>query len=160
MDKTDRDGENKTQKLYMWCSSYALSKLIVDNGLGNLQRRENPGSPQTGSILISMLIQKLHNKINHIMVSFTDHYNAILSTGSTQKLKLEKIHDTLLILFYVSQSSPQLQRLLFFLLKTHKNNHFSANDWWEYTKSYFKQNAKTFSKNSTTQKNILFLRLK
>ena len=72
------------------------------------------------------------------MVSFTDHYNAILSTGYPQKLKLENIHDTLLILFYVSQSSPQLQRLLFFLLKTQKNNHFSANDWWEYTKSYFK----------------------
>ena len=28
-----------------------------------------------------------------------------------QKLKLENIHETLIILFYVSQSSPELQRL-------------------------------------------------
>ena len=46
MDKIVSDGENKTQRLY-WCySSYALSKLIVDNGLEDLWRRENPGSPE------------------------------------------------------------------------------------------------------------------
>ena len=33
MDKMGRDGENKTQRLYWCCSSYALSKLILDNGL-------------------------------------------------------------------------------------------------------------------------------
>ena len=38
MDKIDRDGENKTQRLYRCCSSYALSKLIVDNGLEDLWR--------------------------------------------------------------------------------------------------------------------------
>ena len=32
-----------------------------------------------------------NTKINHIMVSFTDHYNAFLLTDSPQKLKLEKI---------------------------------------------------------------------
>ena len=66
MDKIDRDGENKTQRLYRCCSNYALSKLIVDNGLEDLWRRENPDSPEftcydrsftkdpgyTGSILI------------------------------------------------------------------------------------------------------------
>ena len=83
-----------------------------------------------------------------------------LLTDSPQKLKLEKIHDTLIILFYESPSSPQLQRLVFFSLKTHKNNHSSANDWWEYTKSCFKENAKKFSKNSTTQENIIISRLK
>ena len=31
MDKIGRDGENKTQRLYMYCSNYALSKLIVDS---------------------------------------------------------------------------------------------------------------------------------
>ena len=36
----------------------------------------------------------------------------------------------------------------------------SASDWWEYTKSCFKENAKIFSKNSTTQENITILRLK
>ena len=42
----DRDGENKTQRLYRWCSDYALSKLIVDNGETHLWRRENPDSPE------------------------------------------------------------------------------------------------------------------
>ena len=40
-----------------------------------------------------------------------------LLRDSPQKLKLEKIHDTLIILLYVSLSSPQLQTFLF-LLKT------------------------------------------
>ena len=36
MDKMDRDSENKIQRLYRYCSNYALSKLIVDNGLEDL----------------------------------------------------------------------------------------------------------------------------
>ena len=46
MDKMDRDGENKTKKLYRCCSNNALSKLIVDNELKNLWRRENQDSPE------------------------------------------------------------------------------------------------------------------
>ena len=46
MDKIDRDGENKTQILDRRSSNYALSKLIVDNGLEDLWRRENPDSPE------------------------------------------------------------------------------------------------------------------
>ena len=46
MDEMDRDGENKTQRLYWYCSSYARSKLIVDNGLEDLWRRENPDFPE------------------------------------------------------------------------------------------------------------------
>ena len=42
MDKIDRDGENKTQRLYRCCSNYILSKLIVENRLEDLWRRENP----------------------------------------------------------------------------------------------------------------------
>ena len=33
MNKIDRDGGNKTQRIYKCGSNYALSKLIVDNGL-------------------------------------------------------------------------------------------------------------------------------
>ena len=44
MDKIDRDGGNKTQILYTCCSNYALSKLIVDNVLEDLWRRDNPES--------------------------------------------------------------------------------------------------------------------
>ena len=46
MDKMGKDGENKTQRLYRCCSNYALSKLIVDNELEVLWRRENPDSPE------------------------------------------------------------------------------------------------------------------
>ena len=46
MDKMGRDVEKKTQRLYWCCSSYALSKLIVDNGLEDLWKRENPDSPE------------------------------------------------------------------------------------------------------------------
>ena len=46
MDKMVRDGENKTQRLYWCCSSYALSKLTVDDGLEDLWRRKNPDSPE------------------------------------------------------------------------------------------------------------------
>ena len=42
----DRNGENKTQTLYRCCSNYALSKLIVNNGLEDLWRRENLDSPE------------------------------------------------------------------------------------------------------------------
>ena len=42
MDKMERDGRNKT--LYKCHFNYALSKLIVDNGLEDLWRRENPDS--------------------------------------------------------------------------------------------------------------------
>ena len=46
IDKIDRDGENKTQRLYKCYSNYALHKLIVDNEIEDLWRRENPGSPE------------------------------------------------------------------------------------------------------------------
>ena len=46
MDKIDRDGENKTQRLYRCCFYYVLSKLIVDNGLEDLWRRESPDFPE------------------------------------------------------------------------------------------------------------------
>ena len=36
MVKMDKDGENKTQRLHRCCSNYALSRLIVDNGLEDL----------------------------------------------------------------------------------------------------------------------------
>ena len=38
----ERDGRNKA--LYKCRFNYVLSKLIVDNGLKNLWRRENPDS--------------------------------------------------------------------------------------------------------------------
>ena len=46
MNKINRDGENKTQRLYRCCSNYALPKLIMDNRLGDLWRREDPDTPE------------------------------------------------------------------------------------------------------------------
>ena len=46
MYKIDRDGANKTQIIYRCYSNYALSELIVDNGLEDLRRRKNPDSPE------------------------------------------------------------------------------------------------------------------
>ena len=50
------------------------------------------------------------------------------------------------------------KKTFFLLLKTQINNNSSASDWWEYTKSRFKENAKVFSKNSATQENFTFSR--
>ena len=46
MVKIDRDGENKTQRIYRSCSNYALSRFIVDSGLEDLWRKENLDSPE------------------------------------------------------------------------------------------------------------------
>ena len=46
------------------------------------------------------------------------------------------------------------------VLKTQKNNHSSAKGRWKYIKSCFKENARTCSKNSTTQGNIRISGLK
>ena len=54
------------------------------------------------------------------MVSFTNYYNAIPIDRFPSKTKTEKIHDTLIILFYVRPRSPQLQRLFFFYWKHKK----------------------------------------
>ena len=42
------------------------------------------------------------------------------------------------------------ERICFFFLKTQKTTS-SANAWWGNSKSSFKENARTFSKSSTTQ---------
>ena len=84
MDKIDSDGENKKQRPYRCCSGYALSKPIMDDRLEDLCRRENPDSPEftcyQGSridrIYADIKIAN-NNKINHIIVSLTDHYNTI-----------------------------------------------------------------------------------
>ena len=78
----------------------------MNNGLEDLWRRENPDSPYftcydrsfakdpryTGSILISILIQKLRAIPGLItVVSFTDHYNTISIDTLPSKTKIGKI---------------------------------------------------------------------
>ena len=52
----------------------------------------------------------------------------LLLTDSLQKLKLKTIHDTLIILFYVSLGSPQLQDFSFLNYKHKKNDLSSASE--------------------------------
>ena len=66
------------------------------------------------------------------MESYLISIMLFLLTGSPRKLKLEKIHDTSVILFDVSPSSSQVQRNGFLLKKDNNNNNSSASDWWEY----------------------------
>ena len=89
MDKIGRDDENKTQRLYRCCSNYALSKLIMDNRLEDLWRRKNPDSPEFTSYDRSQKIAK-NTKINRIMVSFTNHCNAISIDRLPSKTKIGK----------------------------------------------------------------------
>ena len=46
IDHMDRDGGDKTQRLYRSFSNHVFSKLIVDNGLEDLWGWENPDSPK------------------------------------------------------------------------------------------------------------------
>ena len=88
------------------------------------------------------------------MVSFTDHYDGISIDRIPWKIKIGKDSCNLIIVFYLSPSSPQLQIIFFILLKTQINNHSLASDWWEYTKFCLKASDEIFFKNSTTEGNI------
>ena len=83
--------KQKTKTLQM-PFQVTLSKLIVDNGLEDLWRRENPDISFTTDLLAQIFwqifwsrIDRVHpdikiankTKINHKMISFTDHYNLI-----------------------------------------------------------------------------------
>ena len=100
MDKIDRDGENKTQRLYRCCFNYALSKLIVDNGLEDPEGRTQIPLSLPATIgplsriqdrqgLVNIKIAK-NTKINHVIVSFTNHYNAISIDRLSSKTKIGK----------------------------------------------------------------------
>ena len=90
------------------------------------------------------------------MVSFTDNCNDISIYRLPYKTKIGKhswyFNNSLLCKSEFCSATKTL--------KTQKNNHSLASDWWEYTKYCFKENAKTFPKNSTAQENIKIFRLK
>ena len=82
MNKIERDGRNKT--LYQCHLNYALSKLIMDNGLEDLWKMESPdcfeftrykrysGARSTIDRVFNDIKMASNTKINHIMISFTD----------------------------------------------------------------------------------------
>ena len=96
----DKDGKG-TEKLYRCRSKFALSKLIMDNGLEDLWRRENPDaseftsynrSSDTRSRLYAIHAGYITNNTNirHKMISFYDHYNAIIIDRFPSKTRIVK----------------------------------------------------------------------
>ena len=168
----DRDDGNKTQKRYRCHSNFALSKLIKDIGLEDLWRRENPeiseftrydrSSGTRSRIDMCILIKKIANntKINHKMISFSDHHNTLFIDRFSSKTKIGKdlwhFNSSLLEKNDFCSTTTNLLSIV----KTTKNNYSSASDWWEHTKCKIKDNARIFSKNSTKKENISISGLK
>ena len=168
----DRDEGNKTQKRYRCHSNFALSKIITDNGLEDLWRRENPEiseftrydkSSGTRSRIDRVYTDKKianNTKIIHKMIYFSDHYNALFIDKFSSKTKIGKdlwhFNNSLL----GKNDFCSTTKNLLAMLKTKRDNYSTTSDWWEYTKCKIKDNAKTFSKNSTKQENIRISRLK
>ena len=172
LEKIDRDEGNKTQKRYRCHSLFALSKVIMDNGLEDLWRRENPDvskftrydkSSGTKSRIDRIYTDKKianNTKIIHKMISFSDHYNALFVDRIPSKTKIGKD----LWLFNNSLLEKHdfcltIKNLLA-MLKTKRSNYSSTSEWWEDTKCKIKDNVRTFSKKSTKQENIRISRLK
>ena len=120
----------------------------MENGLEDLWRRENPdiseftrydkasGSGTRFRIDRVYTDIKIANntKINHKMISFSDHYNALLIDRLSSKTKTGKdlwhFNNTLL---QNKEFCSTITNLLSFL-KTKQDNYYSLSDWWEYTK--------------------------
>ena len=77
------DGGNKTQRLYRYDCNYVLSKLIVDNGLKDLW------IDRIYRVYTDIEIAN-NTKINHIMISFTDHCNGVSLDTLPSKTKIGK----------------------------------------------------------------------
>ena len=112
-------------------------------------------TPKTPRLLF-LLTWQLSNKT----ISFSDHYNALLIERLSSKTKtgqdLWLFNNTLLQNKDFSSSISNLHSSL----KRKQDNFSSLSDWLEYRKIKFKQTARRFSKNSTTQENIRISRLK
>ena len=98
----DNDERNKTQKRYRCHSNFALSKFIMENGLEDLWRRENPdickftrydrasGTRSRIDRVYTDIKIANNTKINHKMISFSDHYNVLLIGRLSSKTKTGK----------------------------------------------------------------------
>ena len=94
-----------------------------------------------------------NNKINHKMISFSDHYNDLFIDRLSSKTKFGKDvwHFNSCILRNKDFCSTTKNLLSF--LKTKRSKYSSIIDWCEYTKCQIKENARSFSKNSTKKEN-------
>ena len=87
------------------------------------------------------------------MISFSDHYNALLIERLSSKTKTGKdlwlLNNTLL---QNKDFCSSISKLLS-SSKRKQGNYSSLSDWCENTKIKIKQTARIFSKNSTSQEN-------
>ena len=102
LDQKDRDEGNKTNRRYRCHSTFALSKLIMENWLEDLWRRENldasefthyDGFSGTRSKIDRAYTDiKIANstRIKRKMISFSDHHNALLIDRLSSITKLGK----------------------------------------------------------------------
>ena len=102
LDKMDRDEGNKTCRCYRCHSTFALSKLILENGLEDLWRRENPDTSEFNGYNRSSGTRsrvdraytdlKIANntRIDHKIISFCDHYNVLIIDRLSSKTKIRK----------------------------------------------------------------------
>ena len=93
----DIDEGNKTHRHYRCHSTFALSKLALENGLEDLSGRENldtsdficydRSSGTRSRIDRAFTDIKLANntKIDHKMISFSDHYSTLFIVDSLLK---------------------------------------------------------------------------
>ena len=121
--------------------NYALSKLIMDNGLENLWKKENQDSSEfirynrsSGKIstidtVYTDLKMASNTKINHIMVSFTDHCNVISIDRFPSKTKIGKdswyVNNSLLCKIELSLTID-----FSYFIKNTNPKHSSATNWW------------------------------
>ena len=82
-----------------------------------------------------------------------------MTGGNTLNLILKRMLRYFLIIPPLKKILQFQDRICFFI-KNRKNSHSSASYWWGNTKSSFKENARTYPKNSNTQVTIEILRLK
>ena len=116
------------------------------------------------------------------MVSFSGHYDIISIDRLPSKTRTGKDKKTTTLQQVTGRNTSNLvlkgmlryflkipplkkvlefqDRICCFIKSTKKTNHFSASFLWWNTKSSFKKNTRTFSKTSTTQKNIKSLNCK
>ena len=84
INKLDRDGGNKWQRIYRFRFNYVLSKLIEKNELEDLRRKENPDSSE---FTIYDRISGTRSRIDGVC---SDHYNTISIDRLSSKTKIGK----------------------------------------------------------------------
>ena len=123
-----------------------MTEFSVFMPLQNIAPRNRSSGTRFKIVKVYSDIKVANNtNIYHKVISFTDHYNTMTIDRSPSKTK-----------DFWHFNNP----LLYIIFKNKEKQISSSSDWWKYTKCCFKENAGTFSKNSTTQENIRISRLK